>query len=370
MKPHWTLLLVAAWLGAPAFAQKEAAEKPRARVGPQAQRANRQQTRASGYQARIDYLRKELKLDEGQQEEFDRIAAEYLEQRPSDTDRQRQQELVDEMRTARNENDSDRVRELQTELRSTRTGRPMFEFYGQVEPILNEEQLETLGEIRARAATERGRGRGPLAQLDRLRAQLNLNEEQAKQYDELYANLEEEIAQAKSDTTEISELLQEIRKAVDEGDDARLKELKEQLPNARDKADKLIADFLNEVESFLEPKQKETLERFKLERNRGRSRADLRECFAFVDRLDLDQEQRQTLREIKRDSRQAERKARRDPAARRELLELVQQQLRDMLNDEQVAEFDRWLEGQKSPESGRGARSERRDRRAEKTDKP
>ena len=167
----------------------------------------------------------------------------------------------------------------------------------------------------------------------------------------------------------------EIVKAAEQGADERIKELKGQLPDTRGESNKLTADFLEQVEQFLEPEQKETLERFRQEMTRGSSRIDLRGCFRFVSRLDLDQEQRQTLRQIQSESRQAERQARRDPAARGQLLEQVQQQLRDMLTAEQTAEFDRWLEDRKSPggsreKRGGRPRGERRGKRTTDDDTP
>jgi hypothetical protein len=370
MKPHWTLLLAAAWLVAPAFAQNEAPEKPRARKGPQAQQLTREQASANSYRARIEHIRKRLKLDEQQQEQFDRIAAEFLEQRPGDADRERQRELLEKIRAAREADDWKQVRELQAELRSIRTGRPMAEFYDQIAPILNDEQLDTLAEIRARAASERGRARGPLAQLEQLRAQLSLNDEQSGRYDELYAALEEKIGQARGDSAETRELIRQLTEAKDAGDEARVKELMEQLPDPRGESEMLIADFLNKVDRFLEPEQKEILAQFQREIKQQRSRVDLRDCFRFVSRLELDQQQRQTLRVIQRESQQAERDARRNPEARQELLEHVQQQLRDMLTDEQVAEFDRWLESRESPGPGREAGSERRGKRSREPEQP
>ncbi len=362
MKPCWTLLLVAVWLVAPTLAQDEAPEKPRERKKTEratAQPITRDRIRLNSLQKRIAQTSRRLKLDETQQEEFDRIAAEFLEQRPSETDRARQRELMNEMRTARKDNDFKRLQELQTELRGIRSERSMSSFHDQIEPILNDEQRETLNEIRARAASQRGRGRGSLAQLEQLREQLELNQEQAQQYDELHAELKEQVAQARGGSDDLGELIKELRKAAEEGDEERLKELREQLPDSRGNSERLIGEFLTKIERFLEPEQKQTLEQFRREARRGGTRLDVRDYFRYVARLDLNNDQRQAVREIQHDARQAEREARRNPQVRQETLVRVEEQLRDLLTDEQVAEFDRWLEGQNSGKFRRGERGER-----------
>lgn len=374
MKSCWMLLLVAGWLVAPALGQDEAQDKPQdgksSRAGKVGELKVSDRDRGSNYRGRIKQLRRRLNLDEGQQEQFDRIVAEFLEQRPGDADRARQRELMEQMRTARKENDWDRVRELQAELRTTRTGEPLAALYDQLEPILNDEQRATLAELRA--ATRRGRPRGPLGQLEGLRGELDLNEEQAERYDALYAELEQQLAESRGDSAEVSELIQEIMKATEEGDEKRLRELRDQLPDTRGNSERLIAGFFEQVERFLEPEQKETLVRFQRETRRGRARLTVRDCLQYVRRLDLDQEQRQALREIEAEARQAERAARRDPTAREGLLQEVQEQLRGMLTDEQVAEFDRWLDGRESGGSRRGdhPRGAQRDKRGGAKDKP
>lgn len=375
MKPLVTVLLLGAWLVGPALAQPEPAEKPRAGMGRRAQPLSREQARANTYQARIERIRKKLNLTENQQEEYDRIANEFLQHGPSEVDRDRQQELLAEMRTARKESNWERVNELREELRQIQTRRPMSEFYDQIEKILNEDQLKTLAEIRARAASERDRGRSPLAQLEVLREQLGLSDEQAERWDALYTELEGALGKDKADPEETNELIQEIVKAAEEGDTERVKQLRAQLPDPRGESDRLISEFLTDVERFLEPEQKAMLERFQREMSRGRSRTNLRDCFRFASRLDLSEEQSRALRQIQQESRQAERQARRDPGAQERLFEEVQQEIRDLLTDEQVAEFDRWLAEQQSRGSGREPREkrprgERRGKRAADEEKP
>jgi Spy/CpxP family protein refolding chaperone len=375
MKSLLTLVLAVAWVVTPSLAQQETSEKPGAGKRPQAQPVTREQARANTYQARIEHIRKQLNLDENQTAEFDRIAAEFLAQRPSDTDRERQRELMEEMRDARKANDWKRVNELREELRGIQTGRPMAEFFDQIEKILNDEQLEKLAEIRARAAAQRGPRQGPLAQLDRLRDELKLNDDQAQRWDQLYADLQEGLGKSKADTQETSALIEEIKKAAEQGDTERIKELRAQMPDPRAESDRLTSEFFEQVERFLEPEQQETLDRFRDEMNRGRSRIAARDCLRFVSQLDLNEEQRQALREIERAARVSEREARRDPAAQEKLLKEVEEQLRGMLTDEQVAEFDRWLERQSARGPGRGhgedrPRGERHGKRAAEQKKP
>jgi hypothetical protein len=360
MKPFVTLMLVFAWLVAPVLAQEETTKRGKAEKDTGFRRITRQQADAERHKTQLDRIRKRLQLTEDQREEFDRIAAEFMEQRTSDSGRH--QELVKEMRAARKANDQQRVKELQAELQDMRGGQSMAEFFDRIEPILNDEQLETLAELRARNTSRRGRAGRPLAQLASLRDKLELSDEQAEQYDALYAELKEEIRGGRGDSADVNELIRQMTEAAEAGDEERIAELKEQLPGGRDTSEQAIAEFFEEVESFLEPEQRATLRQFQRDMKSGRSRGDLRSYFAYASRLDLDRGQRDKLREIQRESRKAEREARRDPAAHNELLTQVEEQIRDILTDEQVAKFDRWIEDQKQRDQGRGRDRDRKKR--------
>jgi hypothetical protein len=352
MKLHWSVLLVVALLVAPALGQPRGQRGAR---GPgDLRHAPRGDRPASGLQARIERIREALDLDEEQRAEFDRIAAEFREKRGPGLDNERMRELMEEMRQARQGGDSERVAEIRQELREARGGGRLQEFLAEIEGILRDDQREKLAEIRERSAPRRGLARGgPLAQFRRLRAELNLSEEQAARYDELFAELQEQLRQRGPGDDETKALIEELIKAVEAGDEARIAELKEQV-SSRARNQDAIDRFLAQVEEILEPEQVEILRGFRQRMRAGRGRDDVERMFRVVRRLDLNDEQRQALRQIERDARREARDARRNPEAMARLTERVREELRGLLTGEQVAEFDRLLESQRSDRRHRG----------------
>lgn len=368
MKLRWTVLLIGVWLLTPAVVQAQAQERPRRGDRPRLQR--RQDRPPSMLQARIERIREELELDAEQQADFDRIAGEFREKRGRGENFGRRRSLMTELHRAREEGNDDRVAEIRKELKELRGGSLLEQFLDEVEGILRDDQREKLAEIRKRLADERSPGgrsdRGRLGELRRLRGELRLNDEQAKQYDQLFAKLKTELQQGRSGGDDADKIIKEIMKAAEAGDQERVKELRQQLPDPRQRSTKAIEDFLAQVESFLEPEQVRALERFRQRRRGGREQVDLRSCFRFVSRLGLDEQQRVTLREVRQDAHRAEREARRDPEALAQLTADVQQQLRDLLTAEQTAEFDKWLKSQKRGKPDRDRKGERPGRRHHK----
>ena len=371
MKSCLTVVFVAAWLTMPAIAQEEAPARERPKGG-KMQPVNLAEKKAKQSQGQIKRIRRMLDLDDQQKEQFDKIAAEFAESNSTEIDRDKQKELAKEYRAAQKSGDKERAEELRQELRRIRSGRPMDEFFDSIEEILNEEQLEKLGEIRSQMASPHGGKRGPLAQLSQLRGKLKLDRKQTEQYNDLYAKLQEDLGSTKGDPDAERELAEEILKAAQAGDDAKREELQKQLPNRRGQSDALVAEFLDDVESILEPNQKKILDRYRESMKRGESKMRVADYFRIAQRLDLDPEQKQALRQLQDESRKAERDARRDPALRAELTEEVKRQIRDILNDEQCAEYDRLIEQRESPRGGRDKRGqkERRPKRPDRDKQP
>jgi hypothetical protein len=362
----FTLMAVFA-AGAVCLAQEEGVEKPRER-GMGAQPIDREQMRANQMERRIRFIRRQLDLDEEQQRQFDQIAEKYKTDQTAGPNDARVQELLKEMGEARKANDEQRIKDIQAELQQLRGDDALDPFLTEVEKILREDQIEKLGEIRARMNSRMGRDRGPLAQLERLRGELKLNEEQARHYDELFTELKAKAAPGK-EGGEDSQLIQELMKAVQEDNQERIKELREQVKANSGNQEKYVAEFLDKVESFLEPAQKRTLEQFRSEMKSRRGGLQLRDYFQYASRLELDEQQRDTLKNLQHDSREAERETKRDPAAAGKLTDEYVKKIRDMLTDEQCAKFDQWVAEQKSKEErgdrrGRGDGKERGERRA------
>ena len=315
---------------------------------------------------RMDFerIRQALDLDEGQQAEFDRIADEFRQKQgggaAASLDRRR--ELLEEMRQAREAGDDKRVAEIREQLRASRGSRPE-EFLDQIEPILREDQLEKLAQIREQMASRRdgdraGRTRDPLARLKDVRAELDLTEEQADRYDQAYAELVAQVEKSRGQRADVDDLIKQLMEAAEAGDTERIKELRAQLPDPRAQTEEAIGEFFDKVEGFLTPEQMEMVERCQQQTPRGAGRGEervgLRQAFRFVGRLDLDPEQHEALRVLQRESRERERDARRDPAARARVVDEVLAEMRGILKDEQKAEFDEWLAKQKGEKRDRG----------------
>jgi len=365
MKPSWTVLLIAAWLVAPAVIYAQERDAPR-RGGHQRAGADRSQP-PSRQDALIERLRSELDLDEEQLVEFDRLAAEYRNSTVGNVRPDEQRELVEEMHKARREGDQARVEEIRKQLDELRGPNPADAFCKQLEEVLRDDQKEKLAKIRERMAARGGRDRQqPLAQLRPLKDRLELSEEQAQQYDELFAELRSKLKPGRARPEDADpEFLERLRKAVNSGDEERIRELSEELRASRSdpqaESDQALAEFFEAVEQILEPEQVRTLRDFReeMESNGRHGRADLRDCFRYVTRLGLDQDQRAALREIREEAQVAEREARRDREELARVTAKYQERLRDILTDEQVAKFDRWLESQQSDRRGRGDRDHR-----------
>lgn len=379
MKTRGIIILAAAGLlVAPALAQPRAQEEPGKGRGLQPVR--RRDRSGDSSATLIARIRTQLNLDEQQQAEFDRIVKEPRKKRGLGSQMKRQQALFQELRQAREAGDDERVAELRKELAESqealRGGHPALELLDKIEHagFLRDDQLEKLAQIRERVAESDRRGRGPggrlLTQLDRLRGALKLTEEQAKQYDEFYAALREDLREDRADNSQTQQIIAKIMEAAEAGDTDRIKELREQLPNPRQQLQEAAERFLDQVEQILEPEQVRTLQRFRQRVRGGDARSRLQAMFRAVQRLDLDADQRKQLGQLERETHRAAREARRDPETMAQLVTEVQQELRDMLTDEQVAKFDKWLEREQSGKSGRGRAADRPRSREHRRDRP
>ena len=362
MRLHLTTVCLTAALAIPALGQEPAGGEEGARAAVRQQRGSQDRPAMT-----IGRIRQELNLDAQQQAEFDRIAAEFRKER-SGGGLKRMRELTDELRRARQAGDEQRAAEIRRQLRESRSGGGLEEFLDRIEGILRDDQRARLAEIRQRLAAQRGGERGPVGQLRQLRAELELSDEQAEQYDALYAELEEKVDQAGAHGPEAEELIRQIQEAADAGDEERVRQLRSRLPDARAQNERAIAEFFDRLESILQPEQVRTLRQFRERLRAGRRQLDLRACFQFVSRLDLDEVQRRSLRDIRRDALRAEREAGRDPEKLGELTQHVQQQIRDLLTEEQAARFDRWLASRQSERPDRDR--QRRGRRAAEEPEP
>lgn len=112
---------------------------------------------------------------------------------------------------------------------------------------------------------ERGE-RGP-ARLDvmaqRLADELQLTDAQRPAYDELVAKYQAEAEAAQAEQPDMRALTQQLREARQNGDEARVEELREQLREAGTGRTRIIRDFIAAVEPLLDETQLPKLEQFR-----------------------------------------------------------------------------------------------------------
>jgi hypothetical protein len=186
--------------------------------------------------------------------------------------------------------------------------------------------------------------------VDRMAEELNFDDEQMAQIDEIVAAHEERMQETRA-------RWQELRAAVEAGDEERAAELREQLRQQRGERGRAIEAVFDEIEPLLREEQLEGFQQFR-ERgsrrrgpgDRGRMRQMLRELPDAVEMTEeqrgqyeeLLAEQRQRMRERWQQRRQrgegneAERAARRGPPDFAALQDEFFEQVAQILNEEQL----------------------------------
>ena len=229
-------------------------------------------------------------------------------------------------------------------------------FYDRLEPILREDQIEKLDELRGGGAQFQRPPSNPLARVRRLRGELDLKPEQGAEFDRLYAELEARLNNKGDDDPDVLALVEKLREAVERGDRAELAAVREQIMAKRSGGDGAIEWFYEELSKSLTPEQREKLDQRRSQSGRGRH-TDARTLLRLAGRLQLEGEQRDQLREIERETREKLRETRGDKAASEALDRAVEEKIRALLTAEQVTEFDRLIErqrpGRSSAERGR-----------------
>ncbi len=378
MRLACVLTLFVAWFVLPTVAQDEPQDRPQDR------RQMRRQGQRRGDQRRgprmgflFQRMPDQLELDDEQRAQFEEIVAEYRERMGEARQRgEGMREVFREMRAAREAGDDERVEELRAQLRERRGGMGGFmeEFFGEVEGILREDQLERLSQLRSRVMQGMRRGRNPMESLRELRSRLELDEQQEEQYDELLEDLREQGGQRRQRMEELRPLMRELREAMEAGYSARAEDLVAQVWQQRPGRGEMLEDFFVELEKFLRDDQKETLARFREEMNergerRDRGRVDVRAILSAARRLKLDQDQKKELNEIGQVALRAERELqRRDREGRAMIAAKVKREIIAVLDAEQAKQFEDYLSRRGRPERpGReGARERQRERRRDR----
>jgi hypothetical protein len=364
MRVRWFTAIVVLSLAIPALAQN----RPRgnrpdgAQGGPQ--RGQGQRGPGAGMFDRMTgRLAGDLQLTEEQQTEYDQIVADFRQRMaalPGPT--AETQDLMRQLREARQNGDQEKMRELGAKLQEQRGGAMggvMNDFFDQVEPILDAGQKEKLATFRERAAQFMGgaqRGADMRRMIQELPDKLDLDEQQREQFDALVADMRQ---QADARRQEMQPLIDEMRQAQQDGDQQRVEEIRQQLAQGRGQGGMPFDALFDNLEKILNDDQKTKLADIRKTlgpRGAQSGPTDVRSVLQAIRRLDLDDDQRAGVKEITdkamRESRKLEA---RDTAAQAKLATDTKQQIVKLLTPEQVQEFERVLQ-----QASRPARQQRR----------
>lgn len=284
----------------------------------------------------------ELDLDEEQRTQFDEITAEHRE-RMRESGRRWM-----EVRQAMRDGDEERAAELRAELREWRGAESgISEVLDEIEPILRDDQVGRLWEIQDRM--QRGRDhRERYSRIVReLPDELELDEEQRGEFSRLLAARREQMRER---WAERRPLMQQMREAHEAGDEERVAELRRQLEESRPDPATMFAAFFEQLKDILTEEQQVRLAAYRerLEtggRDERRGPGDLRNVLRVAKRLRLSSEQKGELKDIEREAIGAYRKTgRRDREGQARLAAKVKEEIVQMLDAEQVEQFEEQLQ--------------------------
>lgn len=304
----------------------------------------------------MDRFIEDLNLDEQQKQVFDELMAPQRE-------RMRQVgEKFREMREAQDSGDNERVEQIRTELRDMGMGpggpggrgrgmqqmqEQMNQVWDQLEPSLRDDQIEKLDEMRDRME----RGQQTMDAARRIREELpdtlNLDESQRQQFQEM---LDQERDAMRQQFQSMQPLFEQMREARENGDDAKVAELRKQMEAGQPDFEARTADFLTRIEGMLTPEQKTALGQFRDDVGIGGTDGqagdyvDVKDLIRMAKRVRLNDEQKDEFKDIERDAMRDYRKAGRDKDARAALSGQVQQDIEKILDDRQIERFHQQIE--------------------------
>jgi|GEM_PF-5911945 len=299
----------------------------------------------------LQRARFELNLDEEQDKKIHKIANQLRKKLQNNNKRPKEiLAAMDELKQAREQGDQEKVKEIRATLRDLRGRDVVNQFYDSIKPVLNEQQLAKLEEIRKpqRAQAVQYAQLSPKARLRRLAGQLQLTPEQQPKYAELLKQYDPTGKPKNVLDAETLDLIAEMQTAVKNKDNDRLMELKDRLVdlNQRKQAEPFTA-FLDAVAGILTEKQLETLDRVRGQIENP-NKADARAILRAARRLDLDRDQKTELRNIEKFTREQMKANRGDHKKLAELDRDVLGQVKAMLNPEQTEKLDRLLAGKRT----------------------
>jgi len=236
-----------------------------------------------------DRLAEELQLDDEQRVQFDQI-------RERQRARMRETfETFQQIREAERNGDLARADELRASLPDRPMGGgPMGGVLDELKPILHDDQLVKLEEIRNRPPP------GASERLDRMAEELQLDEYQRGQLDEAARGILDRFRNMGQQWQELRPLYEQRRQAVLDGDDALVEQLTQQIEESRPDPRNVFQGFFDEVETFLTPEQSERLQQMR-SRFAGGGGGPGERIDQLGDDLQLDEGQREQFEGFRRE---------------------------------------------------------------------
>lgn len=262
-------------------------------------------------QRMLDQLADDLELDESQRTQMQAVADEQG-RRMREMGR-----LFRDIRQAERDGDDALAEELRAQLpeRPAEGWNPRTQFFDELEPILRDDQLLRLDEIR-----ERFPGRGE-ERMNRFADDLNLDEGQRVQLEEASAELRSRMMAQGEQWRELRPLYDELREAREAGDDELAAEIEAEIEELRPNPGRGMEEFFDQVEGFLREDQIPALNEMRAEAAEMRQRFSERRGAEFG--RDVEESAAETLGRLEEEV-----------------------DLGDLeLTDEQRAEFARTIEG-------------------------
>jgi len=351
MRTVWAIALTAFCLAPTVQAQ----QTPRAgRPERPAGRPNRETAEALGQMSLADVagrLANRLELTDQQRTQYDGIVDKYTNAwAEAQNAAAQRRDLARQAREARQSGDEKHADELRAQMDKLGAGPAQLlgQFADAVEPILNPQQVAKLDEFRQQAQQRLGqaaRAAGMMELVQRLPAELKLDADQKAEFDALVAEQRQRIE-------EVQPLMRELRQARQSGDQARVADLEKQIAEKRGAGDGERV-FYQKLEGILSAEQKAKLAELRAKAaGTQAAAANVRTLFQTARKLDLSPEQKNRLREIMRGVTGSVPEGAANADARADLAQRVKQQIVEMLDAKQAAEFEKLLQAEQRPSGG------------------
>ena len=308
------------------------------------------------YGRMVERMGADLELDDEQRVAFEELTAGFR-QRMADAGAR-----WEEIRAAREAGDEARAAELRRDMDPARGQEEIDTALDQLESHLRPEQIDKLDAMRDRMERDRAERDGFRRLMTDLPDRLELNDEQKEQFDEVMAENRRAMGER---FAAMRPLWEEMREARESGDAEAAAALQAQLDAQRPRLETQMGEIFSRLEPLLNDAQKTSMQEFRDEllpaggeaqaaadaTGDGKS-LDAREVLRLARRVRLNDEQRESLREIEKEIMREYRGLRGDAEARRALGEQAREKIVALLDATQAERFATLIERQ----SRRGAR--------------